>query len=309
MATGRANGVIQHLHRVALGHDGAGLSDGQLLERFLDGRDEAAFAALVRRHGPMVWGVCRRVLGHEQDAEDAFQAAFLVLARKAGSIAARELLAGWLYGVACNTARKARAVADRRRARERQVAARDEPAAPTPDPLDDVRPLLDRVLSGLPDKYRLPVVLCDLEGKTHKEAARQLGWPVGTLSGRLVRARRRLAGRLARHGLAPAAGAGAVLLAHGGASAAVPAGLVSSAARAAGLLAAGRAPGLVADQVLTLMEGTLKAMLAAKLKAAAGVILAALMLAAGAAGVAALGRPQGPPAAAAPPGAARRSPT
>src|SRR5205807_2821853 len=134
-------------------------------------------------------GVCRRVLRTEHDAEDAFQATFLVLVRKAAAIATRELLANWLYGVAYNTARKARAVSARRRQHEQQVADLPEPQAVPPSPWNDLRPLLDQELHLLPDRYRAPIVLCDLEGKTHKEAAAQLGCPVGTVSGRLARAR------------------------------------------------------------------------------------------------------------------------
>jgi RNA polymerase sigma factor (sigma-70 family) len=124
----------------------------------------------VRRHRPMVWGVCRRAL-HHHDAEDAFQAAFLVLARKAGSITSRELLANWLYGVARRTALRAKAAAVRRQARERRLTAVPEPEANAPQPGGDLRPVLDRELSRLPDKYRAPVVLCDLEGRTRREAA------------------------------------------------------------------------------------------------------------------------------------------
>ncbi|HEX5271227.1 MAG TPA: sigma-70 family RNA polymerase sigma factor, partial [Gemmataceae bacterium] len=160
--------VVQHF-RKALLQDGAGLTDGQLLGRFVEGRDEAAFAALVRRHGPMVWGVCHRLLNH-QDAEDAFQATFLVLVRKAASVAPRELVANWLYGVAHQAALHARRTAARRGARERQVTQMPDPAVTEPDPWDDLRPLLDAELSRLPDKYRAVVILCDLEGKTRKEA-------------------------------------------------------------------------------------------------------------------------------------------
>src|SRR3989442_7956056 len=128
MATGHVIGVIQHLRRTMLLRDGAGLTDGQLLQDYISRRDEAALAALVQRHGPMVWGVCRRVLRNEHDAEDAFQAAFLVLVRKGASIARRELLANWLYGVAQQTALKARATAAKRQMRERQVTEMPEPA-------------------------------------------------------------------------------------------------------------------------------------------------------------------------------------
>jgi RNA polymerase sigma factor (sigma-70 family) len=154
-----------------------GLSDGQLLRRFLARRDQAAFAGLVRRHGPMVLAACRRILGDFHRAEDAFQLTFLVLARKADAVRPPEHIGPWLYGVACRTARKARAVAARRQRRERLLPVVPEPAPPPPDHEPDWRPRFDAALGRLPDRYRLPVVLCDLEGVSHQEAARRLGWP------------------------------------------------------------------------------------------------------------------------------------
>src|SRR5262245_18783126 len=137
MATGRMSEVVQHLRRSVLQHEGAGLTDGQLLEEYLHRRDPAALAALIRRHGPMVWGVCRRVLRHQHDAEDAFQATFLVLVRKADSLASKDRVANWLYGVAHQTARKARATAARREDRERQVTEMPEPAVEPRDAWSD----------------------------------------------------------------------------------------------------------------------------------------------------------------------------
>ena len=154
----------------------------------------------------MMMGVCRRILRNRQDAEDAFQAAFLVLVSKAAVIASRELLAGWLYGVAYNTALKAKAAVARRHRKERQATAMREADAETSPPENDWLPILDRELNGLPEKYRLPIVLCELQGKPHKEAASELGCPIGTLSGRLSRGRALLAKRLARYGLALTAG-------------------------------------------------------------------------------------------------------
>src|SRR5437879_7311196 len=149
MATGHVIGVIQHLRRAMLLRDGAGLTDQQLLEDYISRRDEAALAALVQRHGPMVWGVCRRVLSNYHDAEDAFQATFLVFVRRAASITSPELLANWLYGVAHQTALKARATTAKRRARERQVANMPEPAVTEGDLWHDLQPLLDQELSRL----------------------------------------------------------------------------------------------------------------------------------------------------------------
>src|SRR2546421_5388192 len=162
MARSPMSEVIQRLRRTVLLRDGAGMTDGQLLKDYLSRRDQAALAALVQRHGPMVWGVCRRVLGNYHDAEDAFQATFLVLVRKAASIASRELLANWLYGVARQTALKARATAARRKGRERQVTEMPEPAAAEQGQWHDLQPLLDEELSHLPDMYRAVIVLCDL---------------------------------------------------------------------------------------------------------------------------------------------------
>jgi RNA polymerase sigma factor (sigma-70 family) len=243
---------------------GGDLTDGQLLTRFLGLRDEAAFETLLRRHGPMVLGVCRRVLLHDQDAEDAFQATFLVLARKAGSVAPRELIGNWLYGVAYNTALKARALNAKRRGRERQVRTMPElqPARQDRDLWGDLQPLLDRELSRLPDKYRFPVVLCDLEGKTHKEAARQLGCPEGTVSVRLSRARALLARRLTQRGLACMGAALAAALSNNPATASVPAALAGATVEAASLFAAPHtaAAGLVSERAAILTEGVLKTM-------------------------------------------------
>ncbi len=277
MATSQMSEVIQHLRRTILLRDGAGLTDGQLLEDFISRHEEAALEALVRRHGPMVWGVCRRVLRNHHDAEDAFQATFLVLIRKAASIATRELLANWLYGVANRTALKARAIAARKKDRERQVAEMPEPAVAEQELWRDLQPLLDKELSRLPDKYRVPIVLCDLEGKTRKEAARQLDVPEGTVAGRLARARAMLAKRLARHGVAVSGMALAAGLSPSAASAGVPTSVVSSTIKAASLFAAGQAAaaGVISAKVAALTEGVLKAMLLTKLKVATAVLLTA----------------------------------
>jgi RNA polymerase sigma factor (sigma-70 family) len=259
------NGVIRRIRQALLaGTDGA--SDRGLLDAFLACRDEAAFAALVRRHGPMVLGVCRRVLRHEEDAEDAFQAAFVVLARRAPSVRA-ETLGNWLYGVAYRTAMKAKVMTAKRRDREREAGRVSRPEPRPDEPYHDLLPLLDRELSRLPDKYRTPVVLCDLEGKSRKDAAGQLGVPEGTLSSRLNRARALLARRLTRHGPAASAGAVALALAHE-APARVSARLLISTVSAA----TGPAPAGVA----ALTEGVLKAMLLERLRV---VTVAALTLA------------------------------
>jgi RNA polymerase sigma factor (sigma-70 family) len=268
-----AGGLLRHVRGLALTRDETGRADAELLERFLGRRDEAAFAALVRRHGPMVLGVCRRILRDAHDADDAFQATFLVLVRKAGSLRRRELLGNWLYGVACRTALEAKAAAARRRRKESEVRAMPRPQAVADAAVQDWRPLLDLELRHLPDRYRCPVVLCDLQGCSRKEAARQLGCTEGTLSGRLARARRLLAQRLARHGVTLSAGALATALAGEAAAAGVPGRLVVSTVEAAALVAAGQAAA-VATPVAALTEGVLKAMLLTKLKLVTVVLLA-----------------------------------
>ncbi|HJT77964.1 MAG TPA: sigma-70 family RNA polymerase sigma factor, partial [Gemmataceae bacterium] len=207
-----ANGIAAFLARLGRAADGAGLPDAALLERYLACRDEAAFAALVRRHGPMVFGVCRRVLSNEADAEDAFQATFLVLATKAASIRPRGMVGNWLYGVARNIALKAKAMTRKRRTKERDAGARTAPVTKGPDS-GGIMEFLDVELAALPDHYRLPILLHDLEGRTIREVASHLGWPQGTVATRLARGRAILARRLARYGLGLSGGALAAVLA------------------------------------------------------------------------------------------------
>jgi RNA polymerase sigma factor (sigma-70 family) len=275
MATGELGRVIQALRKAARPGDEAEPSDGQLLECYVRRREEAAFAALVRRHGPMVWGVCRRVLACHQDAEDAFQATFLVLLRKAASIVPRDMLANWLYGVAHQTALKARATTARRRAREKQVTAMPEPAAQPQALWDDVQPRLDQELSRLPDKYRAIIILCDLTGKTRKEAARQLKLPEGTVASRLATARTLLARRLTRSGLAVPSAALAAVLAQQAASARVPAAVACGTVRAA-------LTGTMPPRAVALAGRVLKAMLLRKLRIATAVLLIIALAAGGA---------------------------
>jgi RNA polymerase sigma factor (sigma-70 family) len=182
-----------------------GLPDEQLIDRFLthEGADaEAAFRAMVVRHGPMVLGVCRHVLNQHQDAEDAFQATFLVLARKAGSIHDRRVLGRWLYEVAYRIAVRAKTNAVRRRTQERQGAEMSVTAPESEAGWNELKPVLHEEVNRLPEKYRTPVVLCYLEGRTNEEVAAMLDWPVGTVKGRLSRARDLLRTRLTRRGLA-----------------------------------------------------------------------------------------------------------
>jgi RNA polymerase sigma factor (sigma-70 family) len=280
--------LLRHLCGSAALSEGGDMPDGRLLEKFISRRDEDAFQALVRRHGPMVFGVCRRILRQEQDAEDAFQATFLVLARKASSLRRREQLANWLYGVAYRTALDARRRTFRQRAKEQQVEDMPQPTSKPDELWHDLRPVLDDELSRLPDRYRLPIVLCDLEGRTRKEAARHLGVPAGTLSNRLAAARQTLARRLTRRGLALAGPTlAAVLAAERSASAGVPAALVVSIARAAtGVAAGGAAVAAVPASVAALTEGVMKAMFLSKLKTTTAVLLLVGFLGAAAAGLA-----------------------
>jgi RNA polymerase sigma factor (sigma-70 family) len=223
--------LVCALRRNVLRREVTELSDSDLLGRFLARRDEAAFEALVQRHGAMVLGVCLRVVGQAQDAEDAFQATFLVLARKAASVQPPAAVGRWLYGVAYRTALKARAAAAKRRAKERQAPSPGAPHAQ--DCGVEIRAVLDQELSRLPEDYRAAVVLCDLEGLTRREAALHLGWPEGTVAGRLARARDLLASRLTRRGVALAAGGLATVLADEIASAAPSLAMVRAGLQAA----------------------------------------------------------------------------
>jgi RNA polymerase sigma-70 factor (ECF subfamily) len=200
--------LLQRLRHLIGVPPGGEITDGQLLERFIAERDEDAFALLLQRHGPMILGVCRRLTGDPHAAEDAFQATFAILVRKAGSISKRDSVASWLYGVAFRTARRMKSLAERTKLHE--LPAMKEPWQPasTDGASPEVRALIEEEISRLPEKFRAPVVLCYLEGKTNEEAAQQLGWPVGTVKGRLSQARARLQHRLTRRGVT-LAGAGA----------------------------------------------------------------------------------------------------
>jgi RNA polymerase sigma factor (sigma-70 family) len=253
-------------------------SDADLLDRFVSERDAAAFEALVRRHGPMVFGVCRRVLRHTQDAEDATQATFLVLLRKAAAVLPRSKLAGWLHVVAHTTALKARGRAARRTEVESRVPVRSEDAM-APDPTrDEAEAVLDQELAALPDRYRLPIILCDLEGRTRAEVAATLRCAEGTLSSRLTRGRRMLAERLKRRGVQLSAGALAALLTEVTVAAVEP--LVRSLSPAA--LAT------VTPTVAGLATGVMKGMFLKKLQTAVTALAVGALVAAAAFGLAAL---------------------
>jgi RNA polymerase sigma factor (sigma-70 family) len=244
-------------------HDEARFTDSELLEQFITRRDQDAFAALMQRHGPMVLGVCRRVLSNEADREDAFQATFLVLVLKAASIRPRGMVGNWLYGVAHTTALKARAMNARRLAKEREAREQRMPEA-AGENAERLQSLLDQELKALPDKYRAAIILCDLEGKSIKDAARQLGCPQGTIGTRLARGRRLLSRRLTRHGLTLSGGLMATGSSQEMAVAGVPPLLMSSTAKASALAAVDS--GVFSAKVIALTKGTLQTMFVSNLK-------------------------------------------
>jgi RNA polymerase sigma factor (sigma-70 family) len=240
--------------------------DDQLLAKYIASRDEEAFQEIVRRHGVMVHGVCRRFLRNEADADDAFQAVFLVLIRKADSVRPGNKLGNWLYGVAVNVARKGREVLARRRTHE----LIGDVAQPQPNANADLRDAIDDELARLPADYRAAVVACDLEGRTRKEAASQLGWNEGTVASRLARARALLADRLARRGvMAPAAGLSAVMGVDSSVAAALPR-----------VILAGHS-----ELVTELAMEAMRAMSASKLQTMATIVLTAVALAGAGTGV------------------------
>jgi RNA polymerase sigma factor (sigma-70 family) len=257
-----------------------GMADSDLLERFLTRRDEAAFAALVGRHGPMVLGVCGRVLGDAHAAEDAFQATFLILVRRAGAIRKRGSLSSWLHGVAHRAALKARAREACRRRHEREAMPPEATDLAQDVVWRDLRPVLDAALDRLPEKYRAPLVLCYLEGRTQQEAAQLLGWRPGTLATRVLRGRARLRALLARRGVALSSAGLTVALAQGLASAEVPAALVGSTiAHAVAVAAGSAAAGAVPVSIQILVTGVLRTMKLAKIRKTLVVAVIAVLLA------------------------------
>ncbi len=266
--------VVRHLRSLASAS--AGPSDPELLQRFLSRCDEGAFEALLRRHGPMVLRVARRVLGSEPDAEDVFQATFLLLARKAGSVRKGASLASWLHGAAHRLALHARADAARRRAKERRAAAARPEQSPTSPAWGELEGVLDDALAALPERYRGPLVSCYLEGRTQEEVARLLGAPLGTVRSRIARGREMLRKRLARRGVALSTGAtGTALLAcaAGAAACPVPGPLTQT---TLALAAGGTALAEVTPRVTELLRVGVASMGLAKLKAAAVVCVLGL---------------------------------
>jgi RNA polymerase sigma factor (sigma-70 family) len=260
-------------------------TDGQLLERFATGRGEApelAFAALVERHGPLVLRICRAVLRDEHDAQDAFQATFLVLVRKARSLWVRDSLGPWLHEVAHRSARCTRADRDRRRLHERRAAELASAEVTAGGSPSDFGRVLHEEIQRLPDRYRSPVVLCDLEGCTHETAARHLGCPVGTVKSRLARGRERLRSRLVRRGLAPSAGLVGATLSAETARSAVPSALAEVTVQAARRSAMSGMVGAAPASVAVLTKITLKSMSSSHVVAIAPACLLVLVAAIGA---------------------------
>jgi RNA polymerase sigma factor (sigma-70 family) len=259
MATGVMGNLLQYLR----GMVGRGRiddqTDGQLLEDFAARGDAAAFETLLQRHGDMVWQVCRRLLPNASDVEDAFQAVFLVLLRKAASLDRTRSLGSWLYGVAYRVALKARSRAHQQRRKETEAAARTPVESHAEPGQQELRPLLDAELARLPEKYRAPLILCYLEGKTNQEAALALGWPIGSISKKLAQGRELLRDRLVNRGLALSAPA--LLAALAGSVSAAPASLAASTLQAATCSLVGpTTTGAFAAGVIKLAEGVMSNM-------------------------------------------------
>jgi RNA polymerase sigma factor (sigma-70 family) len=281
MATANLHPLLCHLRRLAASRTGRSATDAELLERFVRHRDDDAFTCLLTRHGPMVWSVCRRLLADVHRAEDAFQATFVVLAKKAGSIGRREHLANWLYGVAFRVALDARARAARRQQRERVLSEVHDMQYVEATPRRDLSALLDEEVHRLPIQYRTPILLCYYQGKTNAQAAAELDLAEGTVFSRLARARDYLRHRLLRRGLALSTGALTVALAQQAATASRPPGLLHATLHAAlstatfGATVAGAVPPLAAD----LAQGALKSMFIKKLCTGVAVVVATGLLA------------------------------
>jgi RNA polymerase sigma factor (sigma-70 family) len=279
--------VLGQLQRLFVFGTVTGLPEGQLVARFVQERDESAFEAIVSRHGPMVLGICRRLLDHPQDVEDAFQATFLVLVKKAGSLRDRDLLGNWLHGVAFRVATRSRRDRSRRRLRERLSAA-ETSMAPDDDGGDhELRFLLDAEVRRLPEKFRAPIILCYFEGMTHDEAAERLECPVGTVRSRMAKARELLRSRLVRRGIAPTPAIMTTTMIREWTPVVSPA-LASRTIAAAMRVVAGPSitAGVVSTSAATLTQGVLKTMTLTKMMTLTA-ILAAIGAAGGGAGLAA----------------------
>jgi RNA polymerase sigma factor (sigma-70 family) len=287
MVGGRLHNLLRYLRRVAAPADSRAVTDSQLLERFVTAGDQDAFELLARRHAPMILGVCRRVLGDAHDAEDAFQATFLVLAKKAASAARHRSLGGWLYTVAQRVALRARARRAARATHEQPL--KEPPPTGAPDPTGeaawrDVRRVIDEEVSRLPEKYRVPFVLYHLEGRSNAEVARELGCPVGTVESWLTRARQKLRANLTRRGLAPVPGLLAALALQEG-------GLPKAAAARVALAASRAAAGTVSAEAAALADAVVRSLGLSRVKVVLAVVLLLAATVACAAGLAARRHP------------------
>lgn len=272
MVNRQFGGVLPFLRRLIGTRVASELTDGELLARFVERQDEAAFETLLRRHGPTVLGVCRRLLFDPQEVEDAFQATFLVLIRRAGDLGRRELVGNWLYGVAYRTAVRARAQAMRRHQRHTpmdDVAGREEPC---PLHREEMGSLIDQEVHRLPDKYRVPFVLCAIEGRTNEQAAEELGLPKGTIATRLARARARLRARLERRGVALTALL--TLLLGDSLRAAVPHPLAAATTASALAAATGKTLTVIAAVPAALAGAVLRELFLVKVRAVATAVIA-----------------------------------
>jgi RNA polymerase sigma factor (sigma-70 family) len=278
MSAGQLETVIQHIRKLAASQAGEGLTDSELLERFSLQRDQTAFSALLVRHGGLVWNVCRHVLDNDHDAEDAFQATFLVLARKAPSV---QNVGSWLHKVAFLSSMELKRKAARRRTHEKQAMTMPQPKSQSDLAWRELLAIIDEEVQGLPEKLREPFVLCCLEAKSKAEAARQLGWPEGTVSGRLAQARKRLQQRLTRRGITLSAGLAVTALAPNASLAKIPTALVEGTIRHICLFAAGNTTEIATSQVAVLAEAVMKSMMATKVKLVLAVTLMGTLLATG----------------------------
>jgi RNA polymerase sigma factor (sigma-70 family) len=285
MAKAQQASALRHVELLFNAGTTIGLSDRQLLERFLDQGDgprDLAFAALIERHGPMVRRVCRSILRSEHAADDAFQATFLILIRRAGSLWVQDSIGPWLHQVAYRVAYHVQSTEARRRRHERRAAGSAHPVGHD-QKCDDLGPALHQEIARLPERDRAPIVLCCLEGMTQQQAAGQLGLPLGTLQSRLARGRERLRGRLIRRGLTPAMVLSTTVFSADGAIGAVSSSLVAGTIDAAMGLSAVKVGGaiLATSSLSSLTNGVLTTMFLHDLKLISGALVAVMVAAAG----------------------------
>jgi RNA polymerase sigma factor (sigma-70 family) len=281
MPTGSLHPLLSYIRRLAAVPSGSSATDAELLQRFVNHRDEEAFTRLLARHGPMIWSVCRRILPDVHGAEDAFQATIVVMLRKAGAIGRHDHLANWLYGVAFRVALDARAKAARRCHRERVMAEVPAMESAKATPWQGIDTLIDDEVHRLPALYRTPILLCYYQCKTNAEAAAELGCAEGTVFSRLAPARDCLRKRLERRGLALATGSLALTLAGQACLASVPPAVLQATLRAAlsTATAGAAASGAVSPPVAALAEGVLKPMFMKKMYTGVALVVTTLLLA------------------------------